>query len=53
MKSTKDASSNFFIENSLPMTHKSNFSNGIITIQRCYVPEFTSYSEGIRVAVSE
>ncbi len=60
-ESTKDASTNFFIEYlpkgtfvfeyPLRVTHKGDFSNGITTIQCMYAPEFTSHSEGIRVTV--
>ncbi|MCF6366803.1 MAG: MG2 domain-containing protein [Bacteroidales bacterium] len=62
-ESTKDASTNFFME-ALPkgtyvfeyplrVTHEGNFSNGITTIQCMYAPEFTSHSEGIRVDVKK
>ena len=60
-ESTKDASTNFFIEYlpkgtyvfeyPLRVTHEGDFSNGISTIQCMYAPEFTSHSEGIRVKV--
>jgi len=60
-ESTRDASTNFFFsylrkgtyvfEYTLFATHTGNFSNGIITIQCMYAPEFTSHSEGIRVNV--
>ena len=60
-ESTKDASTNFFInyllkgtyvfEYELRVTYKGNFSNGITTIQSMYAPEFSSHSEGIRVEV--
>ena len=60
-ESTKDASTNFFIEYlpkgtfvfeyPLRVSHQGNFSNGITTIQCMYAPEFTSHSEGIRVKV--
>lgn len=60
-ESTKDASTNFFIEYlpkgtyvfeySLRVTHDGDFSNGITTIQCMYAPEFTSHSKGIRVKV--
>ena len=60
-ESTKDASTNFFIdylkkgtyvfEYPLLVTHKGNFSNGITSIQCMYAPEFSSHSEGIRVEV--
>ncbi|MCJ0741411.1 alpha-2-macroglobulin family protein [Pedobacter montanisoli] len=60
-ESTKDASTNFFIsympkgtyvfEYPLRVTHSGNFSNGITSLQSMYAPEFTTYSEGIRVNV--
>ncbi len=60
-QSTKDASTNFFIdylrkgtyvfEYPLRVTHEGDFSNGITTIQCMYAPEFTSHSEGVRVKV--
>ncbi len=60
-ESTKDASTNFFIEYlpkgtyvfeyPLRVTHEGDFSNGISTIQCMYAPEFTSHSEGIRIKV--
>ena len=60
-ESTKDASTNFFMDNlpkgtyvfeyPLRVTHEGNFSNGITTIQCMYAPEFTSHSEGVRVNV--
>ena len=60
-QSTKDASTNFFIEYlpkgtyvfeyALRVAHKGDFSNGITTIQCMYAPEFTSHSEGVRVEV--
>ncbi|MCF6242844.1 MAG: hypothetical protein L3J74_16070, partial [Bacteroidales bacterium] len=62
-ESTKDASTNFFIEYlpkgtfvfeyPLRVTHDGDFSNGITTIQCMYAPEFTSHSEGIRVKVKD
>ncbi len=62
-ESTKDASTNFFIdylskgtyvfEYPLRVAHKGDFSNGITTIQCMYAPEFTSHSKGIRVKVEE
>lgn len=62
-ESTKDASTNFFME-ALPkgtyvfeyplrVSHEGNFSNGITTIQCMYAPEFTSHSEGVRVDVEK
>ncbi len=60
-ESTKDASTNFFMDNlpkgtyvfeyPLRVTHEGNFSNGITTIQCMYAPEFTSHSEGVRLYV--
>ncbi|MGE5621169.1 MAG: alpha-2-macroglobulin family protein [archaeon] len=60
-ESTKDAATNFFIENlpkgtyifeyPLRVQYKGNFSNGITTIQSMYAPEFTSHSEGVRLRV--
>ncbi|MCB0641877.1 MAG: alpha-2-macroglobulin, partial [Phaeodactylibacter sp.] len=60
-ESTRDVSTNFFFsylptgthvfEYPLRVVHKGDFSNGITTIQCMYAPEFTSHSEGIRVAV--
>jgi len=60
-ESTKDASTNFFMEHlpkgtfvfeyALRVAHKGDFSNGITTIQCMYAPEFTSHSEGVRIEV--
>jgi len=60
-ESTKDASTNFFIdylprgtfvfEYPLRVVHKGDFSNGITSMQCMYAPEFSSHSEGIRVKV--
>jgi uncharacterized protein YfaS (alpha-2-macroglobulin family) len=60
-ESTRDAATNFFFsylnkgayvfEYPLVVNHSGDFSNGITTIQCMYAPEFTSYSEGIRVKV--
>ena len=60
-ESTKDASTNFFIdylpkgtfvfEYPLRVVHKGEFSNGITSMQCMYAPEFSSHSEGIRVEV--
>lgn len=60
-ESTKDASTNFFFdelpkgvyvfEYDLRVNNAGNFSNGITTIQSMYAPEFSSHSEGVRVAV--
>jgi uncharacterized protein YfaS (alpha-2-macroglobulin family) len=60
-ESTKDASTNFFIEYlpkgvyvfeyDLRVNNSGNFSNGITTIQSMYAPEFSSHSEGIKILV--
>ncbi|MCF6350447.1 MAG: MG2 domain-containing protein [Flavobacteriaceae bacterium] len=60
-ESTKDASTNFFIEYlpkgvyvfeyDLRVNNKGNFSNGITTIQSMYAPEFSSHSEGVRIHI--
>jgi len=60
-ETTKDVSTNFFFgylnkgtyvfEYPMFVTHAGNFSNGITTIQSMYAPEFTVYSEGVRVNV--
>jgi uncharacterized protein YfaS (alpha-2-macroglobulin family) len=60
-ESVKDASVNFFIhslrkgvyvfEYDLRVSHAGDFSNGITTFQCMYAPEFSSHSEGIRIAV--
>ena len=60
-ETTKDASTSFFFnylrkgtyvfEYPLFVTHAGNFSNGIITIQCLYAPEFSAHSEGIRLTV--
>jgi hypothetical protein len=60
-ESTKDASTNFFIDNvqrgtyvfdyPLYITHSGTFSVGLASIQCMYAPEFTSHSEGIRIRV--
>lgn len=60
-ESTRDASTNFFIEQlpggtyvfeySLRVSQQGNFSNGITSIQCMYAPEFSAHSEGIRVTV--
>ncbi|MBO4580822.1 MAG: hypothetical protein J5701_00860 [Bacteroidales bacterium] len=60
-QSTRDASTNFFIEYlpkgtfvfeyTLVASQKGQFSNGITTIQCMYAPEFTSHSNGIRIRV--
>ncbi|MBP5411762.1 MAG: hypothetical protein J6Y47_00750, partial [Bacteroidales bacterium] len=60
-QSTRDASTNFFIEYlpkgtfvfeyTLIYSQKGQFSNGITTIQCMYAPEFTSHSNGIRIRV--
>jgi hypothetical protein len=60
-ESTKDASTNFFMDNlpkgtyvfeyPLRVSQKGDFSNGITTIQCMYAPEFSSHSQGERVKV--
>ena len=60
-ESTKDASTNFFIdylpkgvyvfEYDLRVNNKGDFSNGITSIQSMYAPEFSSHSEGVRVKI--
>ncbi|MCM4170470.1 alpha-2-macroglobulin [Arenibacter sp. TNZ] len=60
-ESTKDASTNFFFdylpkgvyvfEYDLRVNNAGDFSNGITTIQSMYAPEFSSHSEGTRIAV--
>ncbi|WP_298285741.1 MG2 domain-containing protein [uncultured Lutibacter sp.] len=60
-QSTKDASTNFFIEYlpkgvyifeyDLRVNNAGNFSNGITTIQSMYAPEFSSHSKGVRINV--
>ncbi len=62
-ESTKDASTNFFFdylpkgvyifEYDVRANNAGTFSNGITTIQSMYAPEFSSHSEGVRVAVFE
>jgi uncharacterized protein YfaS (alpha-2-macroglobulin family) len=62
-ESTKDASTNFFIdflpkgtyvfEYPLVVNLKGDFSNGVTTIQCMYAPEFTSHSEGVRVKIGK
>ncbi len=61
-ESTKDASTNFFIdflpkgtyvfEYPLRVTAAGSFSNGITTIQCMYAPEFMSHSQGQRVRIN-
>ena len=61
-ESTKDVSSNFFIDHlrkgtyvfeyPLFITHTGLFSVGIATIQSMYAPEFNSHSKGIKIRVS-
>jgi TonB-dependent SusC/RagA subfamily outer membrane receptor len=61
-ESTKDASTNFFIDHlskgtyvfdySLFITHTGVFSVGIASIQCMYAPEFTSHSGGIKIRVA-
>ena len=60
-ESTKDASTNFFIERlpkgvyvfeyDLRVNNSGNFSNGITTIQSMYAPEFSSHSDGVRITI--
>lgn len=62
-ESTKDASTNFFIDHlrkgtyvfdyPLFITHTGIFSVGIATIQCMYAPEFTSHSAGIKIRVAK
>ena len=62
-ESTKDASTNFFIdylrkgtyvfEYPVYITHKGTFTVGIANIQCMYAPEFSSHSEGIKIKVGE
>jgi TonB-dependent SusC/RagA subfamily outer membrane receptor len=61
-ESTKDASTNFFIDHlrkgtyvfdyPLFITHTGVFSVGIASIQCMYAPEFTSHSGGIKIRVA-
>ena len=61
-ESTKDAATNFFMdylpkgvyvfEYDLRVSNAGNMSNGISTIQSMYAPEFSSHSEGVRIAVN-
>jgi hypothetical protein len=60
-ESTKDASTNFFIDNiqkgtyvfdyPLYITHSGTFSVGLASIQCMYAPEFISHSNGIKIRV--
>jgi uncharacterized protein YfaS (alpha-2-macroglobulin family) len=60
-ESTKDASTNFFMERlpkgiyvfeyDLRVNNAGIFSNGITTIQSMYAPEFSSHSEGVRIKI--
>ncbi|TWO31663.1 alpha-2-macroglobulin [Seonamhaeicola sediminis] len=62
-ESTKDASTNFFFdylpkgvyvfEYDLRVNNAGNMSNGIITIQSMYAPEFSSHSEGVKLHVQK
>jgi len=62
-ESTKDASTDFFFDWLPKGTHvfeytlftgqQGNFSNGVMSIECMYAPEFSFYSEGIRVNVEE
>ena len=60
-ESTKDASTNFFIDHiqkgiyvfdyPLYITHSGTFSVGLASIQCMYAPEFISHSKGIKIRV--
>ncbi|RYD98177.1 MAG: hypothetical protein EOP50_05155 [Sphingobacteriales bacterium] len=60
-KSTRDLSTNFFLEllpsgthvfeYSLFVTHKGDFSAGMASLQCLYAPEFSAHSEGKRLGV--
>lgn len=62
-ESTRDVASHFYFERlpkgvfvfeyDLRVSHEGQFSNGITTIQSMYAPEFSSYSEGIRIEVNK
>ena len=62
-QSIRDASMNFFFdripagthvfEYTLRVTHAGDVSNGITTAICMYAPEFSSHSEGVRIAVGE
>ena len=43
----------YVFEYDLRVTHAGDFSNGITTVMCMYAPEFSSHSEGVRVAVEE
>ena len=43
----------YVFEYDLRVTHQGDFSNGITTAMCMYAPEFSSHSEGVRVAVEE
>jgi len=61
-ESTRDASTNFFFdylqkgtyvfEYPVIVSQAGDFSSGISTLQSMYAPEFSSHSEGVRVAVT-
>jgi len=62
-QSIRDVAMNFFFDRISPgtyvfeydlrVTHEGDFSNGITTAMCMYAPEFSSHSEGMRVAVEE
>ncbi|MFN8397610.1 MAG: hypothetical protein U0176_23525 [Bacteroidia bacterium] len=62
-KTTRDASTNFFIEElyegfhmleyDLKAVHVGDFASGAATIQCMYAPEFTAHSAGGRVQIVE
>lgn len=61
-ESTKDASTNFFIENlrkgkyvfeyTLFATQSGSFSNGITQIECMYAPEFQSHTKGSKIEIT-
>ena len=62
-QSTKDASTNFYIQNmpkgnyvfdyDLVANATGNFSSGIATLQNYYAPQMNAHSEGVKVTISE
>lgn len=60
-ESTRDASTNFFMDNmakgtyvfeyDLRANNSGEFSNGITTLQNMYAPELSTHSEGIRIEI--
>jgi len=62
-ESTKDAATHFFFdrlpkgvyvfEYDVRVNNRGDFSNGIITIQSMYAPEFSSHSKGERIHIQE